>query len=236
MRSLSITAPILAALGLGLAVLGTSTVASVTAGPAEARERFRDPATGRWVTKKQRVSRSRTVPSRFRRRTVRLKTPHRAGTVIVDTNKKYLYLVRGNNRAIRYGIGVGRQGFGWGGTVRVAHKAKWPSWTPPKEMIEREWRENRRRVGYMKGGPKNPLGARALYLYKGRGDTGYRIHGTNEPWSIGLNMSSGCIRLLNKDVEDLYARVRVGAKVVVIGPGGPSRRQTYSAGLFGLGG
>lgn len=219
------------------AVVATSFIGlGVTAGVAEASsQRFRDPSTGRWVTKK-RAGRRRAVPSRFRRRTVRLRTRHRAGTVIVDTKKKYLYLVRGNNRAIRYGIGVGREGFGWGGTVRVAHKAKWPSWTPPKEMIEREWRENRRRVSYMKGGPKNPLGARALYLYKGGGDTGYRIHGTNEPWSIGLNMSSGCIRLLNKDVSDLYSRVRVGAKVVVIGPGGPSRRQTYATGLFGLGG
>ena len=180
-------------------------------------------------------TRRRVVPSQYRRRTVFLRSREKPGTIIVDTNKKYLYLVKSRTHAIRYGIGVGREGFGWGGEVKVAAKKEWPSWTPPKEMIEREWKQNRRRVGFMEGGPGNPMGARALYLHKRHaGDTGYRIHGTNEPWSIGLAMSSGCVRMLNKDVTHLYERVRVGSKVIVIGPGGPGKRGTYSTSIFGL--
>ena len=180
------------------------------------------------------VSRRRPMNGKYKRRRVLLSTPHKPGTIIVDTQKKFLFLVTGRRSAIRYGIGVGREGFGWGGTVKVAAKREWPDWTPPPEMVEREWRQNKRRVSFQKGGPGNPLGARALYLHKGRGDTGYRIHGTNEPWSIGQAMSSGCVRMLNKDVEHLYARTRVGSKVVVIGPGGPTRRQTYRSGLGSL--
>ena len=183
----------------------------------------------------KRISRRRKVPAKYSRRTVLLRTPHPVGTVIVDSNRKFLYLVKSRRHAIRYGIGVGREGFGWGDTVRVARKAEWPDWHPPKEMIEREWKQNKRRVGFTPGGPGNPLGARSLYLFKGNRDTQYRIHGTNEPWSIGLNMSSGCIRMMNDDVTHLYNQVKVGAKVVVIGPGGPTRRGTYSTGLFGLG-
>jgi lipoprotein-anchoring transpeptidase ErfK/SrfK len=129
------------------------------------------------------------------------------GTLIVDTDNTYLYLVLGNGKAMRYGIGVGREGFTWAGTERVSRMAEWPDWHPPAEMIERQPYLPR----FMAGGDGNPLGARALYL----GKTLYRIHGTNQPSTIGSYVSSGCIRLLNKDIEDLYSRVQVGTRVVV---------------------
>lgn len=162
------------------------------------------------------VSKSRIAPFRYRRQTVSYETKQPAGTIIIDTRKHFLYLVQGNGKAIRYGVGVGRDGFGWNGTVKVGRKAEWPTWTPPPEMIARERKRGRILPAQMKGGPRNPLGARALYLYQGGRDTIYRIHGTSEPWTIGLNVSSGCIRLLNKDVIDLYKRTKVGAKVVVL--------------------
>lgn len=130
------------------------------------------------------------------------------GTVIVDTRQHFLFLVMADGKAMRYGIGVARTGFEWSGTHRVTSKREWPSWTPPAEMHARQ-------PGlptFMEGGPNNPMGARALYL----GSTLYRIHGTNEPWTIGRSVSSGCIRMTNQDVIDLYGRVPVGAKVVVI--------------------
>ena len=164
----------------------------------------------------EQVSRYRQVPGQFRRTTVGYQTTEKPGTIIVDTRWHYLYYVIGKGQAIRYGIGVGRTGFGWRGTVRVARKAQWPGWTPPPEMIAREARRGNRLPRYMKGGPGNPLGARALYLHGKGGDTGYRIHGTSEPWTIGLNVSSGCIRLVNDDIIDLYNRAKVGAKVVVL--------------------
>ena len=136
------------------------------------------------------------------------RTTEEPGTVVIDTNNKLLYLVEPNGKAMRYGIGVGRPGFTWAGTHKVTAKREWPDWIPPKEMLERQPYLPHR----MSGGPNNPLGARALYL----GSTLYRIHGTNEDWTIGSNVSSGCIRLRNADVEDLYARVPVGAKVVVL--------------------
>lgn len=154
---------------------------------------------------------------KYNRREVRFKTDEAPGTIIIDPKKKYLFLVKGNKRAIRYGIGVGKEGFGWSGVVNIKRKAEWPTWRPPAEMIVRERKNGRKLPSVMKGGPKNPLGARALYLFKGNKDTLYRIHGTNEPWSIGYNVSSGCIRMLNKDVEDLYTRVKLGAKVIVKG-------------------
>jgi lipoprotein-anchoring transpeptidase ErfK/SrfK len=163
--------------------------------------------------------RSREVPAKFQRRMVRFATSEAPGTIIVDTNNKYLYYVEGKNRATRYGIGVGREGFGWSGVVSVGRKAEWPTWTPPAEMRAREARRGIKLPAVMAGGPDNPLGARALYLYKGGRDTIFRIHGTNQPWSIGLNLSSGCIRMMNKDVEHLYARAPVGSKVIVLGPG-----------------
>jgi lipoprotein-anchoring transpeptidase ErfK/SrfK len=156
------------------------------------------------------------VPFEFRRQTVSYATNERAGTIVIDTRAHFLYFVLGDGRAIRYGVGVGRTGFGWKGTVRVGNKAEWPGWTPPPAMVAREARRGNRLPAYMPGGPDNPLGARALYLYRDGADTGYRIHGTSEPWTIGLNVSSGCIRLNNSDVTDLYERASVGAKVIVI--------------------
>jgi lipoprotein-anchoring transpeptidase ErfK/SrfK len=154
------------------------------------------------------------VPSKYRRQTVSYQTTEQPGTIIVDTGEKHLYFVLGGGKAVRYGIGVGREGFEWKGTARVAAKREWPVWTPPPAMIRRQpelakWR------GGMPGGPQNALGARALYLYNKGGDTGYRLHGTPEWWSIGKAMSSGCIRMMNQDVIDLYERAGVGAKVIV---------------------
>jgi lipoprotein-anchoring transpeptidase ErfK/SrfK len=131
-----------------------------------------------------------------------------AGTIVVDTPNKFLYLVQENGKAMRYGIGVGRPGFTWSGVKQISAKKEWPAWTPPPEMLARRPDLPR----HMEGGPQNPLGARAMYL----GSSLYRIHGSNEPWTIGTNVSSGCIRMRNEDVIDLYGRVGVGQKVVVI--------------------
>ncbi len=138
-------------------------------------------------------------------------THERPGTVVVDTRAKQLYLVLEEGQALRYAIGVGREGFTWRGTTMVGRKAEWPDWSPPPRMLKRQPDLPR----HMAGGLGNPLGARALYLHAGGHDTMFRIHGTNESWSIGRNVSSGCIRLMNSDVADLYERVPVGAKVVV---------------------
>ena len=168
--------------------------------------------------------------AKYRRKVVRLETDEKPGTIIVDTNNKFLYLIEGNNRATRYGIGVGRDGFGWSGVMKVQRMAEWPTWVPPKEMIARERKKGRilpPKIEGKEGNLENPLGARALYLYKGRNDSGFRIHGTNEPWSIGLNMSSGCIRMMNKDVVHLYNRARIGAKVIVVGPGNRQGKVRY---------
>ena len=162
------------------------------------------------------VSRTRVVPSQFRKQTVRYQTGEKPGTIIIDTKSYFLYYVLENGRATRYGVGVGRTGFGWKGTVKVADKKEWPAWRPPAAMIAREAKRGHKLPTYVAGGKGNPLGARALYLYNGRGDTGYRIHGTSEPWTIGLNVSSGCIRLVNDDVIDLYNRTGVGTKVIVL--------------------
>ena len=174
------------------------------------------------------VVQSKKPKAEFWRKKVMLKTTEQPGTIIIDTNTKYLYFVEGNNRATRYGVGVGREGFGWSGTVKVGRKAEWPDWRPPATMIARERRKGRNIPSYVKGGPNNPLGARALYLYKGGRDTIFRIHGTNQPWTIGQNMSSGCIRMMNKDVEHLYSRAGVGSKVIVIGPNGRGAEKLYT--------
>lgn len=155
------------------------------------------------------------IKPELRRTVVSYDTNHRPGTVVVDTPARYLYLVEENGKAVRYGIGVGRAGLALKGNARVGRKAEWPSWTPTENMMRRD-PKNRRYAGGMAGGLNNPLGARALYLYRGNADTMFRIHGTNQPQSIGLAMSSGCIRMLNHDVVDLYERVPVGASVVVI--------------------
>ena len=144
----------------------------------------------------------------FRKQMVLYRTNEPPGTIIISTAERHLYLIQGGGRALRYGIGVGRDGFQWQGMVNITKKAEWPDWTPPPEMIARQPYLPR----FMAGGPGNPLGARAMYL----GSTLYRIHGSNEPWTIGTNVSSGCIRMRNEDVIDLYGRVKVGTKVVVI--------------------
>ena len=135
-----------------------------------------------------------------------------AGTIVIDTASRHLYLVQQGGRALQYGIGVGRQGFSWHGTARIERKAEWPSWTPPREMVKRR----PDLPDHMAGGIENPLGARAMYLFQGDRDTLFRIHGTNEPDTIGQAVSSGCIRMNNADVIDLYQRVSVGTKVVVL--------------------
>jgi lipoprotein-anchoring transpeptidase ErfK/SrfK len=139
------------------------------------------------------------------------------GTIVINTSERRLYYVLGDGQAIKYGVGVGRQGFEWSGVAKVGAKREWPAWHPPADMIERELIQYGRQLpSRMEGGPGNPLGARALYLYEGGRDTLYRIHGTNEPRSIGLATSSGCIRMLNEEVIDLYNRVKMGAKVIVV--------------------
>jgi lipoprotein-anchoring transpeptidase ErfK/SrfK len=154
------------------------------------------------------VGEPKTIDPRFKKQLVDYSGSEPAGTVIIDTSHKFLFLTLGGGKAIRYGIGVGREGFTWAGSERVSKMAEWPDWHPPAEMIERQPYLPR----FMAGGDGNPLGARALYL----GKTLYRIHGTNQPSTIGTNVSSGCIRLINADIEDLYSRVQVGTRVVVL--------------------
>ena len=151
---------------------------------------------------------SRVLPERLRRTTVALNTNEAPGTVIIDTGNTTLYYVLGRGRAIRYGVGVGREGFTWSGVQTITNKAEWPDWHPPAQMIARQPYLPR----FMAGGPGNPLGARAMYL----GSSEFRIHGTNDPTTIGKFVSSGCIRLTNEDVSDLFSRVSVGTKVVVL--------------------
>lgn len=166
-----------------------------------------NPDTNEWAERSEETvqpySRANPVP----RAVIDYVTSHAPGTIIVETSERRLYLVLEDGKALRYGVGVGREGFDWAGTNTITRKAEWPGWTPPPEM--------RKRVPnlptYMPGGPDNPLGARALYI----GSTLYRIHGTSEPWTIGQAVSSGCIRMTNEDVIDLYERVRVGARVIV---------------------
>ncbi|MBV8925204.1 MAG: L,D-transpeptidase [Bradyrhizobium sp.] len=150
----------------------------------------------------------RPFDPKYEKQEVEYHTREGRGTIVIDTPNKFLYLVEGDGRALRYGIGVGKPGFAWSGTKTISAKREWPDWTPPAEMLARRPDLPR----HMAGGPDNPLGARAMYL----GSTLYRIHGSNEPWTIGTNVSSGCIRMRNQDVIDLYGRVNVGAKVIVL--------------------
>jgi lipoprotein-anchoring transpeptidase ErfK/SrfK len=163
------------------------------------------------------------LPENLRKQLVDYQTTEPVGTIIIDTPNTYLYLVMPNGKALRYGIGVGREGFTWAGRERISRMSEWPDWHPPAEMIERQPYLPR----FMAGGPGNPLGARALYL----GKTLYRIHGTNQPSTIGTFVSSGCIRLLNEDIEDLYGRVNVGTRVVVL-PGGKPASEPETAAQF----
>jgi len=158
----------------------------------------------------------RAVPPELRRQEVDFDGNYGAGTVVVNTPQRRLYLALGNGRAVRYGVGVGREGLAFRGSAYIGRKAEWPRWTPTANMIRRDPDTNLPFANGVPGGINNPLGARALYLYRNGNDTMFRIHGTNQPQSIGLAMSSGCIRMLNHDVIDLYDRVPTGARVVVI--------------------
>jgi lipoprotein-anchoring transpeptidase ErfK/SrfK len=162
--------------------------------------------------KKSKKSAAPQLDSQFLPQVVSYQSSDKPGTIMIDTQSRHLYLVLGNGEARRYGVGVGKAGFDWTGVEKITQKKEWPSWRPPSEMIAREKKKGRILPKYMEGGPANPLGARALYL----GSTLYRIHGTNQPWTIGQAVSSGCIRMRNQDVVDLYERAKVGAKVRVI--------------------
>jgi lipoprotein-anchoring transpeptidase ErfK/SrfK len=168
------------------------------------------------------------VDAAFLRKTVAYSTKEAPGTIVVDPARRYLYYVEEGGRATRYGIGVGRQGFAWTGEAMIKSKQEWPDWYPPKEMIERRPDLKQQLVELqsglgMHGGPGNPLGARAMYLWQGDKDTLFRIHGTNEPWTIGQSQSSGCIRMINQDAMDLYQKAAVGTRVVVL-PANVARR------------
>jgi lipoprotein-anchoring transpeptidase ErfK/SrfK len=197
--------------------------AAVCLGPLVvlAQTQIYDPQTHKWVDydkkkARQLYARNKQVPEAFRRQLVTFRTAEPPGTIIIDGNQHFLYLVQPGGQAIRYGIGVGREGFGWAGMVRVGRMAENPTWTPPPEMVARDPNAAKWAAGMPGGRPDNPLGPRAMYLYEGDSDTIYRIHGTIEPWTIGLDVSSGCIRLNNDDIVDLYSRVSVGAKVIVL--------------------
>jgi lipoprotein-anchoring transpeptidase ErfK/SrfK len=164
-----------------------------------------------------------SIPVQFHRQIVNDPTGEAPGTIVVDPGQRFLYLVEANGKARRYGIGVGREGFAWSGSATIQMKREWPKWFPPVEMQARDERAKKFADG-MDGGPDNPLGARAMYLFQNGKDTLYRIHGTNEPLSIGKAVSSGCVRMLNADVIDLYSRVPIGTKVVVLSAEGPIAR------------
>lgn len=194
--------------------------AMATVATAYADTEIYNPKTRKWEKydrKKAReyYARHKQVPEAFRMQVVPFRTAEKPGTIIIDGNQHFLYLVQPGHTAIRYGIGVGREGFGWAGIVKVGRTAEWPTWTPPAEMVARD-PNARKWANGQPGGPDNPLGARALYLYAGDQDTIYRIHGTPEPWTIGLDVSSGCIRMNNDDIIDLHSRIKVGAKVIVL--------------------
>lgn len=182
--------------------------ASVTT--ASASTEFFDPATKQWIKYGSRLRSSGKSP--IKRKVVSYDGKYAPGTIIVDTEERRLYhVLPGGKKARKYGIGVGRDGFQWAGVHHVSRKAEWPGWTPPPAMRARAARNGQKLPAHMEGGPNNPLGARAMYI----GATIYRIHGSNEPWSIGQAVSSGCIRMANEDVMHLYENVDVGAKVVV---------------------
>jgi lipoprotein-anchoring transpeptidase ErfK/SrfK len=181
-------------------------LASLAALPAEAAtNRFYDPVSRSWVEYGD--ARTGSTANPVPRELVPYDGPHGPNTIIVDTSERRLYYVLDDGKAWKFGVGVGREGFQWSGTNRISRKAEWPGWTPPPAMRKRQ----PNLPAYMEGGPNNPLGARALYI----GSTFYRIHGSNEPWTIGHAVSSGCIRMVNEDVIALYDMVKVGTKVVV---------------------
>jgi lipoprotein-anchoring transpeptidase ErfK/SrfK len=180
-----------------------------TAGSSLASQTVLDPLTGRVIdVTPSNAGGGRAAATPIPRETVAYSGPHRPGTIVVNAKERRLYLVLDGGKALRYGVGVGRPGFEWGGTKTVTRKQEWPTWTPPAQMLKRRPDLPR----FMPGGPENPMGARAMYL----GSSLYRIHGSNEPETIGQAVSSGCIRMLNDDVIDLYTRVKVGTQVVVV--------------------
>ena len=200
-----------AILGAALLASGAAPGAAPRHHPAEAAPP--DPYAARYQTARGEPpewaeARSAEADPRYQRQVVAYQGTEQAGTIIIDTPRRFLFLVQENGHAVRYGIGVGRPGFTWAGVKEISSKREWPDWTPPPEMLKRR----PDLPHHMAGGPENPLGARALYL----GSSLYRIHGSNEPWTIGTAVSSGCIRMRNEDVIDLYGRVHVGTKVVVI--------------------
>ncbi|EKF17346.1 L,D-transpeptidase [Nitratireductor pacificus] len=198
----------MALLALLAAVPGTAALAEET----RATVRQFDPATGSWVRKERSLTfKSPWSDSAIRPQVVPFAEKLPAGTIVVDTAQRRLFHLRGDGTAMRYGIGVGREGFDWRGRERISRKAEWPDWRPPADMVRREAAEGRILPAVMEGGPENPLGARALYL----GSTLFRIHGTNQPWTIGKAVSSGCIRMMNDDVIALYNQVKIGTLVVV---------------------
>jgi lipoprotein-anchoring transpeptidase ErfK/SrfK len=208
----------------GLLIAG-AIAALLAAGPAKAElQEFWDQAQGKFVTydvksTQQRLRAGASLGggagrsySPIRRQTVAYDGPQGVNTIVINTSERRLYYIFEEGRAYKYGIGVGREGFQWAGSDRISRKAEWPGWTPPPQMIKREAAKGRKLPAYMPGGVNNPLGARALYI----GSRLYRIHGSNEPWTIGGAVSSGCIRMTNDDVIDLYDRVDVGTRVVVL--------------------
>jgi len=224
-----------------ITVLGVATLSMAMATTADAAVKaYWDQATGKWMkydTNARRVTplspnRGATTSmgkvtqargSSIPRKTVDYDGPFHANTIVVNTSERRLYYILGNGKALKYGVGVGREGFQWSGTNVISRKAEWPGWTPPPEMIARERKKGRILPAYMEGGPNNPLGARALYI----GGTLYRIHGSNEPWTMGQAVSSGCIRLTNDDISHLYERVKVGTRVVVLS-GNESAARLYA--------
>ncbi len=192
-----------------LTIAAAVLVGGTLAAPAAlANTKVFDPATRTWMTI---GPGAHSGKSPIDKKVVSYDGGQKPGTIIIDTSERRLYYVMPGGRAMKYGIGVGREGFQWAGQKRISRKAEWPGWTPPPQMVARERRKGRKLPAYMEGGPNNPLGARAMYL----GSSLYRIHGSNEPWTIGQAVSSGCIRMANDDVIDLYDRVDVGAKVIV---------------------
>lgn len=188
---------------------GATGFAATTGTASATGAKFFDPATKQWVTYGGRFRHSAKSP--IKREMVDFDGKYSPGTIVVDTAERRLYHVQAGGKAMKYGIGVGREGFQWSGVHHVSRKAEWPGWTPPPAMRARAARNGQTLPAYMEGGPDNPLGARAMYI----GSTIYRIHGSNEPWTIGTAVSSGCIRMANEDVMHLYDNVDVGAKVVV---------------------
>jgi lipoprotein-anchoring transpeptidase ErfK/SrfK len=218
----------LAALGLGGCVSQERPRAALAA-PAPVNARYASLASEPFPVASVDASR---IPERYLRHEVEFATAEPAGTIVIDTAARHLYYVQGNGRAIRYGVGVGKEGMSWSGVATVGNKRAWPDWYPPKEMIARRPDIESKLVALqsgrgLPGGPDSPLGARALYLHQDGKDTLYRIHGTLEPYTMGQAVSSGCVRMINQDAIDLFSRVDVGTRVVVL-PDGP--RQPAMAG------